>query len=67
LASLCLSVRPAAWNYSASAGGILLKFGIEYFFGKSVAKIQVSLRSENNNGYFACILMHIYDISLNST
>jgi hypothetical protein len=66
LASLCLSVRPAAWNYSASTGRILLKFGIEYFFWKSVGKIQVLLRYENNNVYFACRPMHVYDISLNS-
>jgi len=34
-------------------------------FWKSVGKIQVSLKSDNNNGYFVCRPMYIYNISLN--
>jgi hypothetical protein len=47
-----------------------MKFGIQVFFGKSVNKIQVSLKYYKNNGYCAHvpIYMYIYDIiSLNST
>jgi hypothetical protein len=37
-------------------------------FRKSVEKIQVSLKSDKNNGYFTWRPMYIYDyISLNSS
>jgi hypothetical protein len=45
-----------------------MKFGIQVFFGKSVKNIQVSLKYDKNNGYFAQIPMYIYDnIPLNSS
>jgi hypothetical protein len=34
---------------------------------KSVKKIQVSLKSDNNNGYFTRSPMYIYNILLNSS
>jgi hypothetical protein len=42
------SVRPSAWNNSASIGRIFMK-GI---FRKSVEKIQVPLKSEKNDWNF---------------
>jgi hypothetical protein len=36
-------------------------------FRKSVEKIQVSLKSVENNGYFIWIPVYIYDISLDSS
>jgi hypothetical protein len=36
-------------------------------FRKSVYKIQVSLKSDKNNGYVAWKPMHFYDMSLNSS
>jgi hypothetical protein len=53
--SLCLSaylsVCPSAWNNSAPTGQISMKFDIWVFFRKYVKNIQVSLKSDNNNGY----------------
>jgi len=45
------SVRPSAWNNSAPTGRIFMKFDFWVFFEKSVQKIQVSLKSDKNNGY----------------
>ena len=65
--SFVMSVRPSVWKNSATTGWILMKFHI-WFFRKSVEKIQVSLKSDNNNGYFTWRRFHIYDnISLNSS
>jgi hypothetical protein len=47
-----LPVCPSTWNNSAPSGRIFMKFDTGVFFGKSVEKIQVSLKSEKNNGYF---------------
>jgi hypothetical protein len=47
--SVCLSVRLFAWNNSAPTGRIFMEFDISLFF-KCVEKIQVSLKSDNNNG-----------------
>jgi hypothetical protein len=44
----CLS----AWNNSASAGGIFMTFDICGFLRDSVEKIEVSLKSDKNNGHF---------------
>jgi hypothetical protein len=48
-----MSVCPSAWNSLAPSGWILMKVDIEgsfFFSGKSVEKIQVSLKSDMNNG-----------------
>jgi len=50
--SFVMSVRLSAWNYSASTGRIFTKLYIRRFFRKSVEKIQVTLKSNNNNRYF---------------
>jgi hypothetical protein len=51
------------WQYLAE---FLLE--CEMFQIKVVEKIQVSLKSDNNNGYFTWRLLHIYDnISPNSS
>ena len=47
-----LSVRPSTWNNSAPTGRIFMKFDIGEFFLKTIEKIQVSLKSDKNNGYF---------------
>ena len=47
--TVVISVRSSKWNNSAPTGRIFVKFG---YFPKSVEKIQVSLKSDNNNGYF---------------
>jgi hypothetical protein len=43
------------------------EFDIWEFFEKSVEKIQVSLKSDKNNGYFIWTPMYIYNNSLNSS
>jgi hypothetical protein len=47
-----VSVRPSASNISASTVRIFMKSDIFSIFSKSVEKIQVSLKSDKNNGYF---------------
>ena len=49
--SSVMSVCPSAWNNSVPSGWIWIKFDTEVF-QKSVMKIQVSLKSDMNNGYF---------------
>jgi len=49
--SVCKSVHSSAWNNSAVTGGIFLKFYILVFF-ETVKKMQVSLKSDKNYGYF---------------
>jgi len=39
---------------------MFVKFDISVFFLKSVEKIQVSLKYDKNNEYFACRSMYIY-------
>jgi hypothetical protein len=58
-----MSVRLPLWNNPASTGRTLMKFKLS---SKSVEKIDVSLKSDKNNGYFTRRRFHIYDnISLN--
>ena len=57
-------VLPSARNSSAPAGRIFMKFDIEYF-SKICQKIQVSLESDKNNGYFTWRPIYsFYHISL---
>jgi hypothetical protein len=45
--------------------GLFMKFNVEIFW-KSVEKIQVSYKSDKNNGYFTWTRFHIYNnISVN--
>jgi len=45
-----------------------MKFDICVFLRKSVEKIQISLKSDKNNGYFTWRPIYIFDqISLNSS
>jgi hypothetical protein len=65
--SFVVSVCPSAWNNSASITRILIKFDVSVYLEKSVTKIQVSLKSYKNIGYFTWRSMYIYDnISLTS-
>ena len=65
--SFIMSVRPSACNNSAPTGRIFIKFDIRIFLEKTVYKIQVSLKSHNNNRYFTCRPIYIFDhISLSS-
>ena len=50
--SVCPSLCLTAWNNSTATGHIFIKFHIYVLFLKSVEKIQVSLESDKNNGYF---------------
>jgi len=62
--SLCLS----AWNSAAVIGWIFVKFDIWVFFETSVEKIQISLKSDKNEGYFIWRLIYVFDhISLISS
>jgi hypothetical protein len=56
-------VCPPAWNNSSLTGRIFIKFDIWvfFFFRKPVDKIEVSLNSDKNNGYFTWRPMYIYD------
>jgi hypothetical protein len=42
----------SAWNYSSPTGRIFMKFDVCIFFRKPAEKIKVSLKSDNNIGYF---------------
>jgi hypothetical protein len=50
--SIVMSIRLSAWNSWVSTGRIFMKFCIWVFFGKSIEKIQGSLKSDKNSGYF---------------
>jgi len=50
--SFVMSVRLSAQSNSAPPERIFMKFVFGYFCGKSIEKIQVSLKSDKNNGYF---------------
>jgi hypothetical protein len=45
------SVRPLAWNNQGRPLRIFMKFDVWEFFEKSANKIQVSLKSDKNNGF----------------
>jgi hypothetical protein len=57
--SVCPSVRPSARYNSAATGRIFVKFDI-WVFSKIVDKIQVSLKSDKNNGYFTLTYVHLW-------
>ena len=59
--SVHLSVRPSAWNNSAPTERIFKKFYISICFRKSVEKIQVSSKTDKNNGYFTRRRFHVCD------
>ena len=50
--SFVMSVRPSTWNNWASNGRIFMKFDISVFYENLSRKIQVSLKSDKNKGYF---------------
>ena len=49
LASSRLSIHPSAWNISAPTGEIFIKFDSS-IFRKSVEKVHVSFRYDQDNG-----------------
>jgi hypothetical protein len=57
---VCVSVRPEGTT-AISTGRILMKLDIISIFPKSVEKIQFSLKSDKNNGYFANIPVNIFN------
>jgi len=59
--SFVVSVRPCTSNSSVPIGQIFMKLDIWAFFRKSVEKIQVSLKSDKDGGYFTRRRMCIYD------
>ena len=58
---LSVSVCLSACNNSATTERILIKFDSWSLFRKSVGKIQVSLKSKIDNGYFTHRRFDIYD------
>jgi len=67
LSSSCLSVRPHGIT-RLPQDGFSLNLIFVVFFRKSVEKIQVSLKSDNNNRYFTWRPIYIFNnISLNSS
>jgi hypothetical protein len=50
LTSSCLSVHPPTWSNSAPTGKIFLYIFILELFFEHVEKIQVSLKSDDNDG-----------------
>jgi hypothetical protein len=62
--SVCLYVRVEQLGSHWTAFHEIWYLGI---FRKSVEKIQVSLKSDKNKGYFTWRPICIYDISLNSS
>jgi hypothetical protein len=52
------SVRGSAWNSTAPAGWILIKFYICYF-RKSVANIKISLKPNKNEVYFTWSVLNM--------
>ena len=63
----CLDIRLSALNNSAPTGRIFIKFGICGLLGNLSSNIQVSLKSNKNNGHFRWTMMYIYDISVNTS
>ena len=62
---VCVSVRPHGTTH-LPLDGVSWNLIVEYFF-KSIEKIEVWLKSDNNNSYFTWRSTYIYDISLNSS
>ena len=58
---VCLSVCPSAWNNKGPSGRILMKLCIWYYFRKFVDKMQMSLKSDKNNGKITRRRFDIYD------
>ena len=58
-----MSVCPSVWNNTTSTGLIFMKFHIWGFFWKPVWKIQVELKSDQNNLYFMWRPMYVVVIS----
>jgi len=56
-------VRPSAWDKSTPTGRNFVEFDIWvfFFFRKSAEKIQVTLKSSNNNRYFTWKPIYISD------
>jgi len=52
MSAWCPPVRNSAWNNSAHTGRILTKFDISTFW-KSFKKVEDSVKSEKNDGYFS--------------
>ena len=51
--SVCPSACPAAWNNLTTTGWSLMEFDVLcFYFWKSAKSVQVSLKSDKNNGYF---------------
>jgi len=64
--SFDMPLRLSAWN-SVLNGRIFMKFDIWIYFEKLSEKIQVSLKSDNNKGYFIWRPLDIVDyLSLSS-
>ena len=65
--SFVMSVCLSTWKQLGSHWMDFCDIWYLNIFLKSVEKIQFSLKSDKNNGYFAWIPEYIYDISLNSS
>ena len=63
--SVCPPVRPSVRMEQLGSHWTYFREILYEGFRKSVEKIQVSLKSDMNNGYFTGRLMYMYHISLN--
>ena len=59
--SFVISVSLSAWNNSAPTGWIFLKFLYLSIFRKPLKKIQVSFKSNKNNGWFTWRPIYMFD------
>jgi len=67
LASACLSVRPHG-TVRLPLDGFSWNFVLEYFFRRTVEKIEGALKCNNNNGYFISRPIYVFNhILLNSS
>ena len=67
LASECWSVHPSVHMEQLSFHYINFhEIWYQRIYRKFATKIEFSLKSDKNNGYFTWISMYIYDIELNS-
>ena len=55
-----MSFHPSTWNNSAPTGWTFMKFDIWVSLKKSAEKIQVSLKSDNNNGTLVKTYVHLW-------
>jgi len=59
--SVCLSALSSAWNISILTGRFFIQYEVGYISKMCWGKIQVSLKSDKNNGYIIWRPVYMYD------